>query len=294
MVSQLEAVGDSVAATFEYGIDDSLITGGGATVFLARFEANGDFKDEKSLVWDFGDGTKGTGRSVRHVYFAGGEHTVTLSCGGSLPAYQRKLHVWAAPGSISPFSVGLIIESLRKSDWKKLPGERLDQVIDFLQTCDHPERWAFLGEIAAERLKASDLDPQFRAALYKIQVEAIAHTGKPADLKPVMKLAQTEFGKLATLLVGIEIAEAEALLRQFGDEVEAEKRFQSILEKHRSVSRRSSRSTAASSIKTCAGRLSATATCWPRRASSSRRPRCTRRPRPSAAKPSSRQPRATP
>ena len=131
--------------------------------------------------------------------------------------------------SISPFSVGAIIESLRKSDWKKFPGERLDQIVDFLQSCDDGAKWAFLGEIAAERLKASDLDPQFRSALYKTQVEAIAHTGKPIDLKPVMKLAQTEFAKLPRVSGGgVQIALSPRLrtvltrahdeLAQFGDE----------------------------------------------------------------------------
>ena len=68
---------------FVHGIDDAL-SSGAVKVYLVRFEAMGNFKDA-DLSWDFGDGTTGKGRSVLHVYFKDGDHTVTLKAPG-LPA----------------------------------------------------------------------------------------------------------------------------------------------------------------------------------------------------------------
>ena len=70
-------------AVLAHGIDDALVTAGGATMFLVRFEAQGDVPDESALQWDFGDGTKGTGRNARHVYFKPGDYEVSLASGGS-------------------------------------------------------------------------------------------------------------------------------------------------------------------------------------------------------------------
>jgi tetratricopeptide (TPR) repeat protein len=232
-VAAVEAAGPATAAVFDYGIEDCLVTAGGATLHLVRFEAQGDLPEEDArIVWDFGDGTIGTGRSARHVYFAPGDYKVGVSCFGPLPPYQRRVHVWAAPGAISPFSVGIILQSLAVG-WRTLPVERQDQVLDFLLTCDHPDRWPFIAELAQERLKAQGLDPQFRARLYRSWIEALGHTGRPNDLTPVIDRALKEFAKLPTLQVGIELAEALAYQRQFKDADEAARRYQVLLEKHR-------------------------------------------------------------
>ncbi|MCC7418806.1 MAG: PKD domain-containing protein [Planctomycetaceae bacterium] len=232
LVSTIEAAGPSTCGVVEYGVDDVLVTPAGTTMHLVKFEATGDLPDEKSLTWDFGDGTKGTGRSVRHVYFTAGDYNVTLG-GTSLPAYQRRVSVWAAPGAISPFSVEAIIETLQSSDWRSLPAERLDQVFDFLNTCDDPARWPFLVELARERLKVTGTDPQFRAQMYRTLIEALGHTGKPGDLVPVLTQASTEFAKLPSLLVGVQLAEATVQMRQFNNTDDAAKRFEEILQKHR-------------------------------------------------------------
>lgn len=232
-VAAVEAPGPATAAVFEYGIDDSLVTAGGATLHLVRFEAQGDLPEQESqIVWDFGDGTVGTGRSVRHVYFASGDYKVGLSCFGPLPPFQRRVHVWAAPGAISPFSVGLIIKSL-SAEWRTLPIERQDQILDFLFTCDHPDRWPFIAQVAQERLKATGLDPQFRARLYRSWIEALGYTGRPTDVQPVVAQALKEFAKLPTLQVGIELAEGLVYQRQFKDADEASRKYEAMLTKHR-------------------------------------------------------------
>lgn len=232
-VAAIEAPGPATAAVFANGIDDCLVTAGGATLHLVRFEAQGDLPElDSNLVWDFGDGTKGTGRSVRHVYFAAGDYKVSLTGGGPLPAFQRRVHVWAAPGAISPFSVGLIIESLI-GEWRTLSAERQDQILDFLLTCDAPNRWPFIAQVAQERLKDRSLDPQIRARLYRALIDALGHTGRPTNLQPVIAQAQKEFVRLPSLQVGIELAEAVVYLRQFNDADEAAKRFEAILQKHR-------------------------------------------------------------
>jgi len=233
LVAGVEAPGPATAAVFECGIDDCLVTAGGATLHLVRFEAQGDLPEQDSqIVWDFGDGTVATGRSVRHVYFASGDYKVSLSCFGPLPPFQRRVHVWAAPGAISPFSVGLIIKSLA-ADWRTLPIERQDQILDFLFTCDHPDRWPFIAQLAQERLKAAGLDPQFRARLYRSWIEALGYTGRPNDVQPVVAQALKEFAKLPTLQVGIELAEGLVYQRQFKDADEASRKYEAMLTKHR-------------------------------------------------------------
>lgn len=232
LVSSLEANGPATGAAVEYGVDDVLVTPAGTTLHLVRFEAVGDLPDEKTLTWDFGDGTRATGRSVRHVYFTAGDYEVTLG-GCSLSAYKRRVCVWAAPGQISPFSVEAIIRTLQSSDWRSLPPEKLDQVFDFLDTADDPARWPFLVELTRERLKAAGTDPQFRSQMYRTLIEALGHTGKPGDLVPVLKQATTEFAKLPSLLVGVQLAEATVQLRTFNNIEDAEKRLEEILQKNK-------------------------------------------------------------
>src|SRR5690606_2410770 len=48
------------AAVINLGIE-AVLTAGQTELYLARFEASGHIADESKIVWDFGDGTKGTG-----------------------------------------------------------------------------------------------------------------------------------------------------------------------------------------------------------------------------------------
>ncbi len=232
-VAALEAAGPDTAAAIGYGIDDALVTSGDATLYLLRFAANGDLPDDAKLVWDFGDGTRGTGRSVRHVYFAPGDYTVTLTTGGALPAFQRRVHVWGAPGAISPFSIRYVIDELTKADVRKLLPERQDQILDFLMSTDAPERWPLLEQLAQHRLTDQGLDPQFRAELYKSLIAALGHAGRKAEVDATLKQALVEFAKLPTLQVGVQLTAAETTHRQLKDPDEAARQYDALLEKHR-------------------------------------------------------------
>jgi tetratricopeptide (TPR) repeat protein len=232
-VAAIEVAGPNTGAAFGYGIDDALVASGDSTLYLVRFEAQGDLPDESKLIWNFGDGTEAVGRNVRHVYFAPGDYVVTLSGGGSLPPFRRRVHVWAAPGLISPFSVRQVIRALAAGNVEQLPPDRQDQILDLLMTAEAPERWPLLERLAKHRLTAPSLDPQFRAELYKSLLTALGHNGRKAELEKVLELANQEFGKLPTLQVGIQLTAADLLHRQFKDLDEAARRYDAILEKHR-------------------------------------------------------------
>ena len=232
-VAALEVAGPNTGASFGYGIDDALVASGDSTLYLVRFEAQGDLPEDSKLTWNFGDGTEAVGRSVRHVYFAPGDYVVTLSGGGSLPPFRRRVHVWAAPGSISPFSIRYVIQELAAADVQKIPAERQDQILDLLMSSEAPERWPLLEKLAKHRLAAPGLDPQFRAELYKSLITALGHNGRKAEVEKVLEQANQEFGKLPTLQVGIQLTATDLLHRQFKDLDEAARRYDAILEKHR-------------------------------------------------------------
>ncbi len=234
-VAALEVAGPNTGAAFGYGIDDTLVASGDSSLYLARFEAQGDLPDESQLKWNFGDGTEAVGRSVRHVYFSPGDYVVSLSTGGSLPPFQRRVHVWGAPGSISPFSIRYVIQELSSPSAaiEKLSAERQDQILDLLMSAEAPERWPLLERLAKHRLAGPGLDPQFRAELFKSLIAALGHNGRKAEMEKVLDQANQEFGKLPTLQVGIQLTATEITHRQFKDLEEAARRYDAILEKHR-------------------------------------------------------------
>ncbi len=233
-VISLEVAGANTGAVFAHGIDDSLVTSGDATLYLLRFEAQGDLPaDPSQLKWDFGDGTTATGRSVRHVYFTPGDYTVTLTSGGTLPPHTRRVHVWAISGNTSPLSIKHVIREFSQRDLNQLPPQRQDQIFDFLMSTEAPERWPLLEKLSRQRLAAADLDPQFRAELYKSLIAAVGHAGNKPEVEKLRKQAVAELANLPTLSVGVELVAADITHRQLKEPETAAALYDSLLERHR-------------------------------------------------------------
>lgn len=233
-VAAMEVAGANTGAAIAYGIDDSLVTSGEATLYLVRFEAQGDLPaDANQLVWDFGDGTKGTGRSVRHVYYTPGDYTVTLTGGAALPAFQKRIHVWSVPGVLSPLSIRHVIREIAAGDVTKLPVERQDLIFDFLLSTEAPQRWPVLEQLARHRLTTPDLDPQYRAELYKSLIAAVGHAGNRNEVERLRKQAAEELGKLPTLSVGVQLVAAEVMHRQLKDPDAAAAQYDALLAENR-------------------------------------------------------------
>ncbi len=202
------------------------------TAFLVRFEANGNIKDGDALRWDFGDGTTGSGRSVRHVYFRPGNYRVTLTAAVGMPAHRRSVHVWAAPGTTSPLSLAAAVEALASDEWKKADKQRLNEVIEFLTICERPERWKLL-EAVTGHLLTSETDLPARANLLALRVEALAEIGRASDAVALAEKSFAEFAKVPTQLVTLKLAAASVYHRQLKDFSEASKRYRAILDDHR-------------------------------------------------------------
>lgn len=225
--------GEQSAAAFAFGIDDVLETTG-LKLYLVRFEAQGEIKEGEKLSWDFGDGTTGTGRSVRHVYFQEGDYTVTLTSGAGLPAFRRTVHVWPEPnGETSPLSLDLAVKTLEATDWKKLDIARIRELFAFLSVCEQPDRWKLLEQVSSHLLEQKGENLDFRSQLWTARLEALAHLGKAGE---ALKLAETvtpEFAKVPALHVRIQMAVASIYQDHLKDGKQASKIYKTVLDEHR-------------------------------------------------------------
>lgn len=231
-VANLEEANKGQAACFVWGIDDALVSGGG-TLFLTRFEAQGAITDPAKLVWDFGDGTTASGRTVEHVYFKGGTYTVSLRSADAAPVFKRTLHVWATPTATSPYSLNRAVKALAASDWKKLDLPRVNQMFEFLMVSEQPERWPILEQVSRHLLAQKDLDPQTLAVLYSTLMESLAEQGKAKEALPLVEPALKEFARLPSLRVGVKLTAAMIHHRYLKDAGEASRIFQAIIDEHR-------------------------------------------------------------
>jgi tetratricopeptide (TPR) repeat protein len=228
----LEQAGGAQAAAFVWGVDDSL-TFSGSSLYLVRFEAVGTIKDANQLVWDFGDGTTGTGRSLTHVYFKSGSYPVTLRSADGLPAFRHTVHAWQAPVPTSPFSLAKAIKLLAAAEWQKFDSARLKQMFDFLLVCEQPERWPLLEKVAQRLLTEKDIDPKVRLQLHTALMEAMAEQGRGRDALQLVEPALKEFARLPSLQVGLKLTAAEIHRRHLKEPAEAGRLYQDIVETHR-------------------------------------------------------------
>jgi tetratricopeptide (TPR) repeat protein len=232
-VADVEGAEGNRAAAFAYGNDDML--SGGTKLYLVRFEAQGRHKNDRALRWDFGDGTTGTGCSVRHVYFKGGDYVVSLRGGKNQKPFRRRIHVWPAPVTLSPLSLGLAVRTLDGMEWKKLDVQRVQQIFAFLLVCEQPERWPLVAKVTEHLLDQKDFDLQYRAQLYTARIEALAHLGRANAALKLAKKIEPEFAKVASLKIAIQLAAAAVYQYHLKEATAASKLYKAILDDNRRV-----------------------------------------------------------
>jgi tetratricopeptide (TPR) repeat protein len=233
-VADIEGAEGNRAAAFAYGNDD-LLSAGGTRLYLVRFEAQGRYKNDRALRWDFGDGTTGTGCSVTHVYFKGGDYLVTLRGDKKTAPFRRRINVWPAPVLTSPLSLGLAVRTLEQMQWKKLDLQRIQQIFAFLLVCDQPNCWPLLAQVTQHLLTQKDYDLQYRAQLYTARIEALAHLGRANAALKLAKKIEPEFAKVASLKIAIQLAAAAVYQYHLKEPATASKLYKAILDDNRRV-----------------------------------------------------------
>ncbi len=223
---------DNQAAVFGFGMDDTL-DAGGLKLFLVRLEAQGRVADDAQLVWDFGDGTGGTGRSLRHVYFKEGDYQVTLRSGPGLPVFRRTVNVWPEPGETNPLSLAQAVTTLEGMDWKKLGDERVREIFAYLILCAQPNRWPLLDQVAQYLLGRKEDNLDFKSQLVTARLEALTQLGRADEALKLAVQIQPEFKKTPALQVRIQLAVAAIHQYHFKDARTASKIYQAIIDEHR-------------------------------------------------------------
>jgi tetratricopeptide (TPR) repeat protein len=231
-VAAVEAAPGERAVAFTHGIEDVLF-GEACQVMLVRFEASGDIDDPAKLVWDFGDGTSDTGRSVVHAYFQAGDYVVSLA-GGSLPAFKQRIRVWPEPVETSPFSLSAAVAALARLDVAKLNPDHARAMFTFLTTCQQVDRWPLIDKVAAHLLALPETreDREYRSRLHVAQLEALAHTGRAAEALKLANEYAAEYEKIPALAVRLQLAVAAIHQYQLKNAAEASKIYKQIIDKH--------------------------------------------------------------
>jgi tetratricopeptide (TPR) repeat protein len=215
------------AATFAWGVDDTLTTPG-INLYLARFEAQGGVADENQIEWDFGDGSTGRGRSVSHLYFEPGAYAVTMKAGPSQPAIARRIYMWAAPAPTSPFSLAQAIDLLSATDWKKWDAQRVNSLFDFLAVSEQPNRWPMVEQVSRHLLTDQGIDVRRRVSLLTILMEALAQQGRGAESMKLVDEALTVAGRLNSLKALVLLKAADIRWQHLKEYDEASRLYEKI------------------------------------------------------------------
>lgn len=232
----VERAGAAPVAGFAHGIDDSL-SSGDVRLCLVRFQAQGDVKDEKTLVWAFGDGEQATGRSVVHVYLKDGDYKVSLRSAPDLPAFRRTVTVWPAPGATSPLSLDTAIKTLAATAWQKWEPERVRQLYAFLIVCEQnrPERWALLDAVSAHLLAQKELEAEERLELTTTRMEALANLGKAREALKLGEQAEKTVSKGSGLQLGVRLTIAATHQYHTRETAQASAMYKQMLEDFKRV-----------------------------------------------------------
>lgn len=224
-------------AFFVHGLDD-LLEVSGLKLFLVRFQAHGNIAPS-DLVWETGDGLTRTGTadgSFTHVYFQEGDFDVSVrrrdAGPAALPAFRRRIRVWAEPGEVSPLSLAHAVEALAAMDWKRLGTERVRELFTFLQVCEQPNRWPLLEQVATFLLEQPGFDRETRTLLVTARMESLAQQGRAAEALKYAAEVQPEFAKTPALLVRVQLATAAIHQFQFKDFAAASALYKRILDEN--------------------------------------------------------------
>ncbi len=223
--------GANACGPFFWGVEDSLEVPG-IKVFLIRFEAQGSVAETAKAVWDFGDGTRGAGRSVTHVYFQDGDYEVSLQTPSGLAPFRRRIHVWPEPGETSPLSLDLAVRTLETMEWRKLDLPKLRSMFSFLVACQQPERWKLLDDVAQHLLAQKDFDLELRSQFHVARIEALTGMGRAAEALKLADDVQSEYAKTPALQVRLQLAAAAIHQYHYKDATAASKIYKAILDEH--------------------------------------------------------------
>lgn len=230
----IEGANGAAAMTFAWGVEDTLSTPG-ITLQLVRFEAHGTSADSAKVQWDFGDGTRGTGRSPTHVYFKPGEYHVTLNAGAGAPPVKQRIYVWTAPIPTSPHSLARAVELLSGDDWNGWDAQRFNSTFDFLLVSEQPNRWPLVERLARHLLAQPDLDVKRRVALQTTLMEALARQGRGTEAMQLMDEALKLAGKVPSLRVILLLKGADLQWNYLKEFQKAAHLYEGIIQDHRGL-----------------------------------------------------------
>lgn len=218
-------------AVINLGIEDVLLTGQ-TELYLVRLEASGNITDPSKLIWDFGDGTKGKGQSVTHVYFKQGNFKITLDSQSGLPPAVRHLHVWPEYGQTSPLTLSRAVESFENENWKAYDNVRMQQVYEFLINCEQPNRWPLVEAMSRFLMSKPMTDARLRATQYSMLMRALAQQGKADAASGLLEPALAELGKIRSLEIELKLAAARVYDLNLRQPDTAAKIYQEVIDKY--------------------------------------------------------------
>lgn len=155
-----EKVGLPFAADFDVSRTGDVLKGGTqATVYQFKARSWGAEKPT-SFAWDFGDGTKGTGDTVEHVYFGQWEPTVqlTISKGSLSDRFARTIDIYPAEQGVDENKVLPQVEAIVKTySARDLEPKNASALIRFLKGAKLNE--AFVHVVEAQLNSPQGIPP---------------------------------------------------------------------------------------------------------------------------------------
>ena len=196
----LEAADGDPVAFIRYGVDEKLSVDG-TQLWLTRFQAISDATnlDPERLQWTFDDGTRRTGRSVRHVFFQPGDTIVKLKSHPDIPPFQRRAHVKAEPNPLSAHALKQTVRTIGGMAHDQLAAPRLNEAYHFLRICAQRNRWPVMEQVARELLSREGIDIKHRVLLHGSLMRALAHQGRGSDAVALLEDALAAADGVRTL-----------------------------------------------------------------------------------------------